>query len=89
MTKCESGKVCHRNLHMAEIVAHSTARALNRAGEYSRNFYAFRCSMCRQFHLTSWDQYEGAPNILVMTAPPRWLQEWAMGNCSDDHEGVR
>jgi len=78
MKKCPSGKSPYRNPRDLRITARNLARALNRSHEYVRDMYAYRCPDCHQFHLTSWNTYEGQENALIFTAPPRSLQEWAM-----------
>lgn len=80
MKGCPSGKTGHRDVHLATVAAREFARALNREHRYAEDMYAYRCPDCRRWHLTRKDNWYGEPHAVVFRAPPRALQDWAMGS---------
>lgn len=76
--ECSTGKVVIRRVNQLDGIASAFARELNAKGQYSQDLYGYRCDVCRHYHLTRMSEWAGKPNLLVHTAAPKELQEWAM-----------
>jgi hypothetical protein len=75
---CTSEKAGHSSIANVRIAARAFAISLNQQGELSFDMYAYRCKLCRHWHITHASEWDGRPNLLVYEAPPETLQRWAI-----------
>lgn len=76
--RCQTGKVMHSDIGVAQVAARNHHRTLNREGQIAMSSFAYKCRACRSWHLMHLPQWNGRPNKLVRAAAPIHLQRWAM-----------